>query len=59
VELFAAHEFKSRVVFLGEYGSVEIANVRWKDDSELEVLYHGTAYNCTGAFNVKIRCVPH
>ena len=28
VELFAAHGFKSRVVFLGEYGSVEIANAQ-------------------------------
>jgi hypothetical protein len=58
VELFVAHGLKSRVVFFGEYGSVEIANVRWKSDSELEVSYHGTAYNCTPAFNVKIRCTP-
>jgi hypothetical protein len=56
VELFAARGLKSRVVFFGEYGSVEIANVRWKSDSELEVSYHGRAYTCTGAFNVKVRC---
>ena len=58
VELFAAHGFKSRVVFFGEYGSVEITNVRWKSDSELDVSYHGTVYNCAGAFKVKVRCTP-
>lgn len=57
VELFAAHGFKSRVVFFGENGSVEIKDIQWKRDSELEVGYHGTAYNCAGAFEVKVRCV--
>jgi hypothetical protein len=59
VELFTAHGFKSRLVFFGEYRSVEIENVRWTSDSELEVAYHGTVYNCTGAFDVKVRCTHH
>jgi len=58
VELFAAHGFQSKAVFFGDYGSVDIANVRWKSDSELQVSYHGTAFNCTGAFNVNVRCIP-
>lgn len=59
VELFAAHGLKSKVVFRGEYGSVDIANVRWKSDSQLEVLYHGTVLNCAGAFDVGVSCIPH
>jgi len=35
VELFAAHGFQSKAVFFGDYGSVAIANVRWRSDSEL------------------------
>ena len=59
VELFVAHGLGSRVVFYGEYRSVDVANVRWKNDSELEVSYRGTALSCTSALNVTVRCIPH
>jgi len=56
-ELFWAHGLKSKSVFFGEYRSVDAAHVRWKSDSELEVSYRGTAFSCTSAFNVSVRCI--
>ena len=38
VELFAAHGFKSKVVFFGEFKSVD--NTRWLDDHRLLIRYH-------------------
>lgn len=58
VELFAAHGFERQDVFFGEYGSIDIRDVRWQSNSELEVGYHGTRYTCTNAFSVRVRCVP-
>jgi hypothetical protein len=58
VELFAANGFERQDVFFGEYGSVNVRDIRWQSNSELEVDYHGTSYTCTNAFNVRVRCVP-
>jgi hypothetical protein len=58
VELFAAHGFERQDVFWGEYGSVDVRDIRWQSDSELEVAYHGTPYSCKNAFRVRVRCVP-
>lgn len=57
VELFSAHGLKSKVVFFGEYRSVDAENTRWISDSELEVAYQGKLLNCTSAFNVSVRCI--
>jgi hypothetical protein len=56
VELFDCHGLFSKVVFLGEWKSVETSNIRWKSDSELEVLYQGTPYRCTSTPRVMVRC---
>jgi hypothetical protein len=57
VELFAAHGFEHRDVFFGEYGSVDLRDIRWQSDTELEISYHGKTDTCTSAFNVRVRCV--
>lgn len=59
VELFAAHGLKSKVVFLGEYRSVDATGVGWKSDFELEVVYRGAVLSCTSAFTVSVRCISH
>jgi hypothetical protein len=38
VELFAAHGFRSKMVYFGEFKSID--DVRWLDDQRLKVRYH-------------------
>lgn len=57
VELFSYRGFKSNVVFSGEWKSVEAANLRWANDSELEISYEGKVQRCTSANNVRVRCI--
>ena len=56
VKLFTAHGFSSDVVFFGEFNSVKAKNIQWKSDSELEISYEGTPYQCTSTRRVKVRC---
>lgn len=56
VKLFTAHGFSSDVVFLGEFKSVKAQNIRWKSDSEVEISYQGTLYQCTSTRSVKVLC---
>ena len=56
VKLFTAHGFSSDVVFFGEFKSVKAQNIRWKSDSELEISYEGTPYQCTSTRRVKVLC---
>lgn len=56
VKLFTAHGFSSDVVFFGEFKSVRAHNLRWKSDSELEISYEGTPYQCTSTRRVKVLC---
>ncbi|MFL6302582.1 MAG: hypothetical protein ACJ72H_03490 [Candidatus Sulfotelmatobacter sp.] len=56
VKLFTAHGFSSDVVFFGEFKSVKAQNIRWKSDSELEISYEGTQYQCTSTRRVKVLC---
>jgi hypothetical protein len=57
VRLFTAHGFRSDVVFLGEFKSVKAQNIRWKSNSELEISYEGTPYQCTSTRGVKVICL--
>ena len=57
VELFTAHGFSSDVVFFGEFNSVKARNIRWKSDSELEISYEGTVYQCTSTRRVRVHCI--
>jgi hypothetical protein len=56
VKVFKAHGFISDVVFFGEFKSVSTHNIRWKSDSELEISYEGTPYECTSTRLVKVLC---
>ena len=56
VKLFGAHGLSSDVVFFGEFKSVKAENIRWKSDSELEIPYEGTPYQCTSTHRVKVVC---
>jgi hypothetical protein len=56
VKLFTAHGFSSDVVFFGEVKSVKAQNIRWKSDSELEISFEGTPYQCTSTRRVKVLC---
>ena len=56
VKLFTAHGFSSDEVFFGEFKSVKSQNIRWKSDSELEISYEGTPYQCTSTRRVKVLC---
>jgi hypothetical protein len=56
VKLFTAHGFSSDVVFFGKFRSVKAQNIRWKSDSELEISYEGTPYQCTSTRLVKVLC---
>ena len=56
VKVFTAHGFSSDVVFFGEFKSVRAQNIQWKSDSELEISYDGTAYQCTSTRRVKVHC---
>jgi hypothetical protein len=56
VKLFTDHGFRSDAVFLGEFKSVKAQNIRWKSDSELEIFYEGTPYQCTSTRRVRVLC---
>jgi len=56
VELFTAHGLLTDEVYWGLIGSVDAENLHWKTDSDLEILYRGTAYGCTDAFQIKVHC---
>ncbi len=57
VELFSRHGLSSDSVFIGEFDSVKVQNIRWKSDSELEILYRGTLQKCTSTRRVQVRCL--
>jgi hypothetical protein len=57
VKLFTAHGLSSDVVFFGKLKSVKAQNIRWKSDSELEISYEGTPYQCTSTRRVKVLCL--
>jgi len=56
VKVFTAHGFSSDVVFFGQFKSVRAQNIRWKSDSELDISYEGTPYQCTSTRRVKVLC---
>jgi hypothetical protein len=56
VKVFTAHGFSSDVVFFGEFKSVRDQNIRWMNDSELEISYEGTSSQCTNTPRVKVHC---
>ena len=59
VELFTAYGFRSEIVFSGGWQSIDSSSLRWKSDTELEILTHGSAaYDCTSTVNVKVHCSP-
>ena len=56
VKLFTSHGLRSDVVFFGEFKSVKAQNILWSSDSELEISYEGTPYQCTSTRLVKVLC---
>jgi hypothetical protein len=56
VKVFTAHGLSSDVVFFGEFRSVKAQNIRWKSDSELEISYEGTPYQCRSTRLVRVLC---
>jgi hypothetical protein len=57
VELFSDGGLVSRIVFFGEWRSVEAENLRWIGDSEVEVKYVGSATRCASTQRVIVHCV--
>jgi len=57
VELFTFHGLKRDVVYFGEWKSVGTNGLRWKSDSELEILYDGPNCACKSTQRVLVRCV--
>lgn len=56
VELFTAHGLDSKIVFSGDWKSVERANLHWKSNSELEILHAGNG-RCTSTTHVTVHCI--
>jgi hypothetical protein len=59
VELFTGYGFRSEIVFSGGWNSIDSSSLRWKSDTELDILTRGSAaYDCASTVNVKVRCSP-
>src|SRR6266481_5257222 len=58
VELFTFHGLKQDIVYLGDFKTVGANDLRWKNDSELEIYYDGPTCGCKGTQRVLVRCVP-
>lgn len=58
VELFTFHGLKQDIVYLGDFKTVEVNELRWRNDSELEIYCDGPSSNCKSTQRVLVRCVP-
>lgn len=59
VELFTFLGFDSDVVYSGEWNSVGTEDLRWRSDSELEIVCKGPTCDCKSTQHVIVRCVRH
>jgi hypothetical protein len=58
VELFTFHGLKQDIVYVGDFETVGVNELRWKNDSELEIYYDGPSCDCKGTQRVLVRCIP-
>ena len=54
--LFTLYGLKSDVVYSGEWSSIRTADLRWRSDSELEILYDRPDCACKSTHQVSVRC---
>jgi len=57
VELFSHHGFSSTDVYEGGWKSLEMKNVRWIDNQQLEITYDGIIYRCSSTRAVAVHCI--
>jgi hypothetical protein len=62
VELYWAHGFEKKDVYLGGWKSVEPSDIQWVGNTELTIRY-ASGYNadtlhCTSTASVKVSCIP-
>jgi hypothetical protein len=58
VELFTFHGLERDVVYFGEWKSVGTDDLRWRNDSELDIYHDGSMHNCKSTQHVLVRCIP-
>jgi hypothetical protein len=57
VELFWNHGFSSKDVYWGEWKSVDIKDLKWENDSTLDVRHGLPMYFCGSSPRVKVNCL--
>lgn len=57
VELFSAHGLRKAVIFHGPWDSVNAGDLRWKNNSKLEIYYQENVFYCGHAFGVSVHCI--
>jgi hypothetical protein len=57
VELFWAHGFMRKIIYVGSWKSVEPSDVEWAGSSELKIRYSaGSLIDCTSIAQVEVTC---
>jgi hypothetical protein len=56
VELFSKHGLSATEVYWGRWTSVDVKDVRWVSDTDLDIVHDGPMYYCQSSSSVKVHC---
>ena len=64
IPLYSHHGLFSHLIYVGEFGSVRLDDVRWVNDREVLISYplspqYRAPYKCGGTFgDIRVQCAP-